>query len=102
MNNMPWQPRTRQKQGDKTEKEVVTKKGGRVHPRSGAGSIKDDGSTDDAILEVKDANLVHTISGRDLAALFKRATRKGKRAEYIIYFQGSDVTLTGIITKGKG
>lgn len=63
--------------------------------------MKDDASTDDALLEIKDANYVHSIKARDLTALFKRATRQGKEAQYIVYFASEDLTLTGVITKGK-
>ena len=100
--SMPWTPRTRSKMGESTEKQIVKKKGGRVHPRSGAGKIKDDGSTDTLQIEVKDAMRTHSIKGSDLLALFRRATRLGKQAEYVVYFTEADLTLTGRITKGKG
>lgn len=99
---MPWQPRSRQQTGMQTEKQIVKKKGGRVHPRSGAGKIKDDGSTDSELLEVKDARRTHTIKGSDLLALFNRATRQKKEAQYVVYFTEADLTITGTITKGKG
>jgi len=99
---LPWSPRTRQKMGEKTEQQIVKKRGGRVHPRSGAGSIKDDGSSDFEVMEIKDANKSYTLNGKELEGLYRRATRQNKDASFIIYFTGADLTATINITKGKG
>lgn len=85
-----------------TEKQIIKKKGGRVHPRSGAGPVKDDGSTEDEVFEVKDANLSHTLKAKDLEALFRRAARQGKDAKYIVYFGSVGLTAEININKGKG
>ena len=98
--DLPWGVRTRQEQGLKTEAEIIKKRGGRVHPRSGAGSIKSDGSSEETLYELKDAGKSHTIKGTDLEILFKRAVQQGKDAEYIVYFQNTDICLTGKITRG--
>lgn len=102
MGELPWTPRTRQKVGDQTERHIVEKRGGRVHPRSGAGSIKDDGSTDAEVLEIKDAMESHTLKGTTLLQLFNRAAKQGKDAHYIIYFTKANVTATISLRKGKG
>lgn len=57
-----------------------------MHPRSGAGSIKADASTDQELLEYKDANKTHTLNGEELLLLFKRGAQQGKDARYIIKF----------------
>ena len=98
---LPWKVRSRSQQGLQTEEQIVKKRGGRVHPRSGAGSIKDDGSTEETVFEVKDAVKTHTIKSTDLNTLFRRAVQQGKDAEYIVYFGADDLTLTGKITRGK-
>lgn len=99
--NMPWAPRSRSKEGEQTERQIAKKRGARAHPRSGAGKIKDDASNATHQYEVKDANLSHTIKASDLLALWKRAVRQGKEAEYVIYFKSVDLTATLRLTKGK-
>lgn len=99
---MPWSVRSRQKEGDRTEQHVVKKRGGRVHPRSGAGSIKDDGSSETEVMEIKDAMISHTLKGKDLFTLFKRAAMQGKDAVYVVYFTAFDLTATIKLTRGKG
>lgn len=54
------------------------------------------------ILEIKDAEKVHTIKGADLDAVFRRAAQMGKSAEYVVYFVNANITLTGRLTRGKG
>lgn len=84
---LPWHPSvTRQVQGRKTEREVLTKRGARVHPNSGAGNIKDDGSDDDAVYEVKDARKTYTLNGKHARDMMVRANRQGKSAKYIVIF----------------
>lgn len=85
-----------------TEKVIARKRGARLHPRSGSGAIKDDASSSEDLLEIKDANVSHTLKAKDLLALYRRAVRKGLRAKYIIYFQSIDVTCTITMRKGKG
>lgn len=99
--SMPWAPRSRSKEGDQTEKQIVKARGGRPHPRSGAGKIKDDGSSDSELFEVKDANKTHTLKATDLLALFQRAVRQHKEAKYIIYFRSVNLTATITLRRGK-
>lgn len=92
---VPWKVgRSRQEEGLVTEAKIAKKRGARVHPRSGAGRIKDDASSEDFILEIKDANKTHTLKAADLDALFRRAVSQGKTPQYVIYFQSVDLTAT--------
>lgn len=100
--NVPWQPRSRQSEGRQTEKEVVHRQGGRVHPNSGAGSIKDDGSSEGALFEVKDAQKTHTLHGKTLNSLFRRAVAQDKDAVYIVYFGDYNLTAEVRLRRGKG
>lgn len=99
MVDLPWKPRTRQQEGDRTEKRIVKQMGGRVHPRSGAGSIKHDGSTSELLIEVKDAKRSHSVTGDYLLELFKTAARQGKEARYVVHFKDAGVTLEARVTK---
>ena len=83
---LPYPVRTRQRDGAVTEKKVLRERGARQHPRSGAGSIKEDGSTEDALIEVKDANLVFGLKGADLMQSFRRGAQQGKDAVWVIRF----------------
>lgn len=102
MVDLPWQPATRQQQGGKTEQQIAKKRGARIHPRSGAGSIKDDASTDHEQIEIKDANKVYQLKGSELNTLLKRATQRNKDATFIVYFTEADLTATIAVTRGKG
>jgi hypothetical protein len=99
--NMPWQPRTRQKEGEQTERQIAKQRGARAHPRSGAGGIKDDASDDDTQYEIKDANKSYTLQASEVHTLWKRAVKRGKDAHFVIYFKSVDLTCTLTITKGK-
>lgn len=83
---LPYKPKTRQEDGADTEKRILRGRGARQHPRSGAGRIKYDGSDDDDLIEVKDANKSHTLQASLLNDLFVTATRQGKDAVYIVTF----------------
>lgn len=102
MSDIPWSPRTPQQSGDQTEKQIVKKHGGRVHPRSGAGRIKDDGSSADFLFEIKECLHSHTLNGRPLLDIFRRAVQQGKEARYIIYFKHVDLTADITLRRGKG
>lgn len=101
MIDMPWSPRTRQQEGMATEKRLAKKRGLRLHPRSGAGRIKDDASSDDKVVEFKDAYKTHALKGDDLDKLLRRATQQGKDAEYVVYFNGFDLTATIKVQRGQ-
>lgn len=55
---------------------------------SGAGRIKGDGSTDEYLIEVKDARLVHQLRATDLFDLWKLAVKQDKDPLMIIRFSG--------------
>lgn len=93
--------KTPQERGRDGEKRMARDRGARPHPMSGAGRIKDDASTDEKQYEFKNASRVHTLRGRDLLALFKRSIQQGKEAEYVIYFEDSDITATVTLTRGR-
>ena len=83
---LPYKPKTRQQDGAATETRILRERGARQHPRSGAGRIKEDGSTEDDLIEVKDANLSFSLKGADLLQTFVRATRQGKNGVWVIKF----------------
>lgn len=92
---LPYKPKTRQVQGRDTERTVLRRLGARQHPMSGAGSIKEDGSTDDELFEIKDANKSFTLAGAELLQSFKRAMQQEKEAVWIIRFaNGIEATIT--------
>ena len=58
---------------------------------SGAGSIKWDGSDDDYLIEVKDAQQRHQIDSYLLEGLWRDAIKQGKEPLYIIKFKNGMV-----------
>lgn len=96
--DLPWSPRTRQVQGRVSEQRAAKRLGARLHPNSGAGKIKFDYSTDDAIFEHKDANKTHTLNAAFLMDFFRKAARQNKDAVYVVQF-GNGVILTGRISR---
>jgi hypothetical protein len=101
ISGVPWRPRTRQEEGRRTERDELRKRGARSHPNSGAGRIKDDGSDDDTIYEVKDANRSITLSGGDLYATWRRGVQAGKEAVWIIRF-ANGITAEVRLEMGRG
>ena len=95
--SLPWRVRSRQEDGRKTEKATLKREGARGHPNSGAGTIKFDGSKEDAIIEVKDARKAFSLNAAYMLDLFKTAARQGKQAVMIVEFP--DITATIIITR---
>jgi hypothetical protein len=71
---------------------ILEARGARVHPNSGAGSIKDDGSDDEYVYEVKDATKSFTLKSKELRATFVRAVRQGKLPMWLVYFGDGDFT----------
>lgn len=98
---MPWQVTTPQVNGRKSERNKAKAMGARLHPNSGSLSIKNDFSTDDALFEDKNVNRTHTIKGEDLDKLFCNAIAQGKEAHYIVYFAEADITIEGVLRRGK-
>lgn len=64
-----------------------------MHPNSGAGSIKQDGSTDHILYEIKDARKSFRLNWKDLRELLVRALRQEKVGVMLIYFSDADVTV---------
>lgn len=93
--------KTPQVMGRVKEKQMAKERGARLHPNSGAGRIKDDASSDTTQYEFKNVSKTHTLKGSDLLALFKRAIRQGKEAEYVIYFENEDLTATVTLQRGR-
>jgi len=81
-----WSVPSRQVQGRVTEKDILKKRGIKNHPNSGAGSIKYDGSDNETIVEVKDANKSYTLKGKELGDLYRHAAKEGKDGVFIIRF----------------
>lgn len=75
--------------------------GARVHPNSGAGKIKYDGSDDDTVYEVKDMTKSFSLIAADLYASFVHASRQGKRMVWMVYFRAYDITAIIEIKRGK-
>lgn len=92
--NVVWmKDQTPQKKGRKTEKRLLMQRGARVHPNSGAGHIKDDGSDDDFIYEVKEtAKRSFVLSVKELRSTYRRALRQGKLAVWLIHFPNEGFT----------
>lgn len=95
---LPYKPHTRQVQGRRTEKKVIKAMGARLHPNSGSGRIKEDGSDEFALYEVKDAGKTHTLSSKALETSWLRATRQSKESIWIIKF-GNGMKATIRLTK---
>lgn len=96
-----WRSPTRQQQGIATEKKLLKERGAKVHPRSGAGSIKEDGSDDEFLYEVKDAMKQFSLRGDSLRTSFVRATRQGKEAVWLVYFTEAGLTAEIKIVNGR-
>lgn len=89
--------------GMSSEKEQARKRGARLHPRSGAGSIKWDASSEDTLFEMKDVQKSHTLNGAYLRRLALDAAHQGKDARYIVQFEDAGVEIECVIslnTKG--
>lgn len=92
--------KTPQVRGREREVEMAKSRGARPHPMSGAGRIKDDASSEDNQYEFKQAKVSHTMKGKELLDLFRRAVRQGKDPEYVIYFEDADITATITLNRG--
>jgi hypothetical protein len=74
----------------------------KVHPNSGAGHIKHDGSDDEFLVEVKDARKSYTMKSTELRELTTRAIRQSKLPMFLVYFIDGDFTLEcHVIPGGK-
>lgn len=64
----------------------MKRRGAKLHPNSGAGRIKWDGSDDQFLIEHKDATKQHALKAGYLKSLFMSAVRQGKEPLYVIKF----------------
>ena len=83
---LPWRADTPQIKGRKSEKKILKRLGIRQHPNSGAGRIKFDGSNEDAVVEVKDANKSFTMNASYLNSIYVNAIKQSKDAVLLIQF----------------
>lgn len=93
-------PKTRQVQGRVVEKKILEDRGARVHPMSGAGSIKEDGSDEHCLYEVKLTRKSFSLKGSDLLKTLVRAVRQGKMGVWLIYFSDHDLTAEIRLVRG--
>lgn len=102
---LPWKNiDSPQIQGRKIEKEWAKKYGAKVHPMSGAGSIKGDYSNADTIFEQKlvtNGHHTHSLNGKKLNELLTNALAHGKDACYIVYFEEENLTIEATVRRGK-
>ena len=92
---LPYDPRiTPQVKGRKDEVIMAKERGARLHPMSGAGSIKDDASNEDTVFEMKSVRASHSLKGSTLLDLFLRATKQGKEAQYVVRFNDARIEAT--------
>lgn len=85
---LPWSKATPQVQGRLTERRILKARGARVHPNSGAGRIKEDGSDQEAVYEVKETQNSYRLVAKELRQTRRRAARQGKQSIWIIKFPG--------------
>lgn len=98
---MPWRRDSASVGGRKDERKAARDLGARLHPNSGAGTEKNDYSTEDAVFEHKSVKKSHTMKAEDVAKLFLNAAKQGKEARYVVYFADGDITVEGVIRKGR-
>lgn len=103
--DLPWKNMdSPQIQGRKIEKEWARKYGARVHPMSGAGSIKGDYSNAETVFEQKlvtKGHHTHSLNGKKLNEHLQNALRQGKDAVYVVYFEEFDMTVEASVRRGK-
>jgi hypothetical protein len=83
-----WKRTTRQQEGRDSEKGILQHYGAKAHPNSGAGSIPFDGSTGEAVIEVKDAAKTFRLDLTYLKRLRREAARSGKQGVLVVKFPG--------------
>lgn len=99
---LPWAPRTPQMKGMSSEKDQARQRGARLHPRSGAGSIKWDASDEDTLYEMKHVKKSHALNGEYLRRLRLDAAQQGKEAVYIVQMEDAGIEVECHINlKGK-
>lgn len=89
-----WSADTPQERGRRAEKKSIKERGGRLHPGSGSGRIRFDGSTEGYLIEVKDAAATHVLSSAYIDRLYREATRQGKDVLYVVSFPDYELEIT--------
>lgn len=102
MNHPPWSTSSRQVQGRKSEKKNIEARGGRVHPMSGAGSIKADGSDEQHLYEHKDANKSYTMKAQEIEDLARTAYRQGLDPVFIVQFNDPRIRIICTVETDAG
>ena len=87
-----WSTTSPQQAGRDSEAKTLKALGARQHPNSGAGRIKYDGSTDTAIVELKEAARSYQLRSSYVEDLFRHAARQGKDATLVVRFPDYMVT----------
>lgn len=82
----PWEPRSRQDEGRRNEQRVAKRRGTRLHPGSGSGSIRRDASNDEVVEEYKLASKSFQLKGTELRASYLDAVSQGKDSMWVIEF----------------
>ena len=79
---------------------MLRKRGARLHPNSGAGSIKWDGSDEDFLYEVKTTRRSFTMNGAMLAKMFRDAVQQGKQPKLLVRFTDYDLVADVSVVPG--
>jgi hypothetical protein len=87
-------------QGIRSEKKILKILGARRHPMSGAGSIKYDGSDEDTVWEIKDAEISYVLRGDFLREGLESSARQSKEFMMVVHFADSEVTAYIRVRKG--
>lgn len=87
----PWSPRTRQEEGRRNEQRVAKRRGTRLHPGSGSGSIRRDASNDEVIEEYKLAGKSFRLKGQELRDSYLDAVSQGKDSIWVIEFDDAGI-----------
>lgn len=80
---------------------ILRDRGMKPHPGSGSGSIAFDGSDDEVLMEIKDANKSFTLIGKYVLRFWQTATRQKKRPVMVVYFSDIDITVDMTFRKGR-
>ena len=98
---LPWKPTTRQEVGRQEEVRILKLRGARPHPGSGSGNIKEDGSDEATLYQVKTVGRSISLTAKDIQTLWLNAIHTGKEARVVIYFDQLDLTLEGVVRPGR-
>ena len=89
--------------GRKAERDFAIRRGMRQHPASGAGQIKGDASSDEAVVEFKLINpgtKSHQVSVSQVLDTIRAAELTNREAWYVIHIPEHNITIEGRIRRG--